>query len=115
MTWTRKPVMEHGHMSVYIARNQGTLYMVHTPCGEWGQWVWKSGADWKCLACGDELEFENISRDDQVFDSHNGVQGVTDWVSRWLGIPEYRLNVDIQFTDEEEEWQDCRFLHTPTK
>lgn len=102
MTWTRKMVMQYGHMAVYIARNGGVLYMAHTPCGEWGQWVAHKDALWRCLACGEELEFENINADDQVFDSHYGVMGVTDWVSRWLGIPEYRLNVDIQFTDEEE-------------
>lgn len=102
MTWHRKAVMEDGHMTVWIAKHQGMLYMAHTPCGEWGQWVYKGGASWKCLACNEELEFENINESDQTFDSHNGVMGVTDWVSRWLGIPEYRLNVDIQFTDEEE-------------
>lgn len=86
-------------VSLWMAWN-GALYAAHTECGEQGQWVHGDDALWTCLMCRKKLEFENINSADQTFQAQNGPAGVREWASKWLEVPESRIDVCIDWREE---------------
>lgn len=86
-------------VSLWLAWN-GALYAAHTECGEQGQWVNDEDTRWVCLQCGAKSIFKNVYSADQTFQAQNGPAGVREWASKWLGVPESRIDVCIDWREE---------------